>query len=576
MSSSNSILFARPKKRTVSLILALGLVVQPVAAQEQKPQELSKPFVKSVEVSLTNLEVVVVDSKGHRVPELTKDDFEVRENGDVQPLTNFFAIENGEVVSSNFESEAAPAPEPGANRPSLPVAPKSHVVIFLDNVHLTPQSRTPILAKLDEFLPTAVGPSAEAMLATWNESLSFPQNFTSDARRIQEAVREVAGRTALGTNMFAERSVLFHQIDEAVNADANTRGLLIDSAMRGVDAFVERRTAEVQTTLKALRVVTSELAGLEGRKMLLYVSENLPKNPGIEIWDYFRDALMQSGMVTLANNLPNGLREDQTHYYREFVEAANAAGVTVYTLDGSGLSPSASLGPENRFRFDGTIAQVGTTAIMQMMADETGGAALTNQYDLGPAFLDLKADWSSYYSLGYQTPKPGSKRPRHIDVRVKQKGLTVRFRHSLVERSAEARITDAVYSGLFFAQRSNPLGMQIEVGKLVRSKKDYLVGLTFRVPYEKITLIPEKNQARGRLVFYVAVKDEKGRISSIQTQQVPVDLPSMPKNGEFLYETKLKVRVGRQVASLALVDEPTKTASFVQQEFNIAERGPGR
>ena len=117
----------------------------------------------------------------------------------------------------------------------------------------------------------------------------------------------------------------------------------------------------------------------------------------------------------------------------------------------------------------------------------------------------------------------------------------------------------------------------MEVGGLVRSKKkDFAIALKFHVPYEKITLIPEKSQARGRLVFYVAVKDDKGRISSIQTQQVPVDLPSMPKEGEFLYETRIQVRMGKQLASLALVDEPTKTASFVQQEFNIGERGPGR
>lgn len=573
MESLVTISVAHAARRPLALLVALGLLAPPLGAQDLKPQELSKPFVKSVEVSLTNLEVVVVDSKGHHVPELTKDDFEVKENGNPQTLTNFFAIENSEVVSSNFEPE--PAAEPGAARAPLPPAPKSHVVVFLDNVRLTPQSRMPILAKLEEFLPQAIGGGAEAMLVNWNESLTFPQSFTSDPRKLEEAVRDVTGRTALGTNMFAERSIIFHQIDEAVNSDARTRGILIDVATRSVEAFVERRVQEVETTLKALRVVTSQLAGLEGRKMLLYVSENLPKNPGVEIWEYFRNALMQIGLVQQANNVPNGLREDQTHYYREFVEAANAAGVTVYTLDGSGLSPSAAINPENRFQFDGTVAQMGTTAIMQMLADETGGSALENRFDLGPAFEDLKSDWSSYYSLGYQTPKPGSVRLRHIDVRVKQKGLTVRFRHSLVERTAEQRITDAVYSSLFFPQRANPLGVRMEVAGLVRSKKEIAISLKFHVPYEKITLVPERSQARGRLVFYVAIKDEKGRISSIQTQQVPVDLPSMPTEGDFLYETRLKVRKGKQLASLALVDEVTKTATFVQQEFNIGERGPG-
>ena len=49
---------------------------------------------------------------------------------------------------------------------------------------------------------------------------------------------------------------------------------------------------------------------------------------------------------------------------------------------------------------------------MSFLADETGGVAIQGRNDLSLALRGLEADWTAYYSLGYESPdaKPGAPR----------------------------------------------------------------------------------------------------------------------------------------------------------------------
>ncbi len=64
----------------------------PAAAAAAAPEKAFPPVVESVDVSITSVDVVVTDSKGHRVPDLTAEDFEVKQDGIPQKITNFYAV----------------------------------------------------------------------------------------------------------------------------------------------------------------------------------------------------------------------------------------------------------------------------------------------------------------------------------------------------------------------------------------------------------------------------------------------------------------------------------------------------
>src|SRR5262249_48000298 len=88
----------------------------PPAAPPRQESRPMAPFAESVEVSVTNVEVVVTDSKGKRVPGLTKEDFQILLDGVPQTITNFYAVtggkvllEDGKTVSIEVPSAESPA-----------------------------------------------------------------------------------------------------------------------------------------------------------------------------------------------------------------------------------------------------------------------------------------------------------------------------------------------------------------------------------------------------------------------------------------------------------------------------------
>src|SRR5438128_4599961 len=64
------------------------------------------PLTERIEVTVINVDVSVTDRAGHPVTGMTRDDFEVFEDGKPQKITNFYTIEraavriNGEVSKS--------------------------------------------------------------------------------------------------------------------------------------------------------------------------------------------------------------------------------------------------------------------------------------------------------------------------------------------------------------------------------------------------------------------------------------------------------------------------------------------
>ena len=72
-----------------------------LAAQKPPAQATPEPFsarLRAVEVSVTNVEVVVTDSKGNRVAGLTREDFEALQDGSRRRSRTSTAVSGGKVL----------------------------------------------------------------------------------------------------------------------------------------------------------------------------------------------------------------------------------------------------------------------------------------------------------------------------------------------------------------------------------------------------------------------------------------------------------------------------------------------
>ena len=251
------------------------------------------------------------------------------------------------------------------------------------------------------------------------------------------------------------------------------------------------------------------------------------------------------------------------------------------TIDTEGLTTDDMVSSEkggSLGRMDEGIQQADMHMAMGLLAEETGGKTITGRNDLALALKNTEADWTAYYSIGYESPpsKPGD--PRSIKVAVKRPGATVRARKAVVERTPEEKIADTVLSQVHIPRTLNPLRASLHVGVPKKSGKMYLVELEFSVPFDRLTLVPQGGRAKGALVFTACAATPDGRISPVTTERAEIDVPEKALAGlagkAFTYTATLKVRPGPQILSTGLTDEVSRLTSYVQPHVLIGDK-PG-
>jgi VWFA-related protein len=560
--------------------LGLALALAAAAASAQT----GSPVAKSVVVSVTNVDVVVTDANGQAIPDLTAADFEVRQDGVPQPLTNFSFIRNLPPAAPATQLAPAPPPATPANLPQQPAA-RAHLIIFLDEIHLATTDRNRALRSLREYLPTVIGPGVEAQLVTWDRALRIRGPFTSDVPVLLSMLETLEKESSTGDLPLRERELVVRQIDTALTADARTRDVLLAQAVSALRAWCDTQASDVDATMDALRATLGAVSGVEGRKVLFFVTQRLTPSPGRDLFDYIQTASGTGQSIRNSRSLDvNDLSYrtfDRSASFRGLASAANAAGVSLVTIEGSGLDFDTTFSAESGSslgRIDEGIASLDTKSALGLLADETGGATIQGRNNLALALKSLEADWTAYYSLGYESPdaKPG--KPRSIKVSVRRAGARVRARRTVIERTPEEKVADAVLSGVHIPHTLNPLRARLSIGTPKRSGKMWLVPLEFKVPFDRITLVPQNGRAKGALLFTAVAATPDGRISPVTTERAPIDVPESElatlSGKAFTYAATLRVRPGPQIFSTGLTDEVSRLTSYVQPHVLIGDK-PG-
>ena len=565
----------------LGIILVLSLAVR-------ASSESGSTVAKSVEVSVTNVDVVVTDANGKPIADLTPADFEVKQDGVVQPLTNFSFIRNTPPAPAPSIEGAPPVPPPPASalEPSTPPATRAHLIVFFDMLHLTTPSKNRAIKSLLEYLPTVVGPNVEAQFVTWDRALRIRGPFTTSVPVLSSLLESIGQEATLGEVAKRERDLILRQIDAASTSDARTRADLFQSAISALRAWCDMQAPEVDSTIDALRASFSAVAGVEGRKILFVITEKFTPIPGRDLWDYvlYGTARTGSSLPLSQGTGVNGLsftNWDRSAAFRTLTRAANAAGISLVAIDAEGLITDELLTSENPAglgRMDESIGQQDMQTAFGVLADETGGRMIAGRNDLDLALRSMEADWTAYYSLGYESPsaKPGE--PRSIRVTVKRPGARVLSRKTVVERTPEEKVADGVLSGVYIPHTTNPLRASLNTGTPKKSGKMWLVPLEFKVPFDKLTLVPQGGRAKGALLFTAVAATPDGRISPVTTGRAPIDVPEADlarlSGKTFTYSATLKVRPGPQIFSMALTDEISRLSSYVQPHVLVGDK-PG-
>jgi VWFA-related protein len=542
------------------MLAAAGVWGQKTPAQPaQKP---IPPVSERVEVSVTNVEVIVTDSKGNRVPGLTRDDFEVYQDGLPQKITNFYAVSGGKVLLDDGKVVALESPEAQAE---IPADLKARYILFIDNLNIQPQNRNRMFKRLQEFVQQTIGPRAEAMVVTYNRSLKVRRKFTSEASEVIQILDEIEHETGGGTSLAGERRDALHRIDESQS---------VDDALNTARTYSRSLRNDLEFTVDALKNTLNGLAGVDGRKTLVYVSEGLPSTAGAEMFDQIqRKYANQSSGATLEQ-----FEFDMNTRYSGIIQAANAQGVMIWALDASGLTTESLISAENR-SFDTRPSDFFMRQNMQsplvLMAEQTGGMAAVNTNDWKKSLDELSRDFSNFYSIGYRATRSAVDRPHSLEVRLKRKGMTVRTRKGFLEKTIETRTSDSVLANLFYPRDDNPLGVHVSIGaQKPYDQENFAVPVRIAVPIGKLGLVPVGDHYEATFFVYVVARDSAEKQSDLAIQRQVVTVPTKEleaaQRKDWYYDFTMAVAPGAQRLSFAVRDGISNQVSFYQKNLFVS------
>jgi VWFA-related protein len=533
----------------------------PQSAKPQTQEAPIPPVSETVDVNVTNVDVFVTDSKGQRVTGLKADDFEIHQDGLPQKITNFYAVSGGKVLFEDGTSVPFDVKEAAA--PEVPAVVQAHYIFYVDNQNIQPQNRNRMFKRLKEFITESVGPNAEGMIVTYNRSLKTRKGFTSHPNELIATLEEIELDTGGGTNTVDDRKDAINRISDAKSET---------EAQSVADNYAKSLRNDIEFTVDALVETITSLAGIQGRKNLIYVSEGLPAMAGLELYEAIRDKF-QDPAASMQE-----FEYDLSSRYIKIVSAANSNAVTIYTLDASGLQTPDLLSAENRstsIHINDFVVRQNLQGPIQMMAQETGGLSAVNTNDWKANLDQIGADFSNFYSLGYRAAKGASDRGHKIEVTVKKKGLTVRTRSSFMEKSVETRTAEAVVASLHYARNDNPLGVSVSIGDAKPyDSENYLLPVRVAVPIGKLGLVPSGDQYLGSFFIYFAVLDVSGKQSDLQIQRQEVKVPlkdlSVAQRKDFYYDVSLIVVPGGQKVAVGIRDGVSNLVSYVQKSVFVS------
>ena len=518
------------------------------------PAQNTPALSESVEVRVVSIDVVVTDSKGHKVSGLGPEDFELYEGQKQKPISNFSeirvndesAVPSGE-ATANSQSDSAQAPQ------------GRRFIIFVDNASLHPFSRNRVLDSLRKFIATQLNPDDQVMLATWNHGLQVKSRFSGDRTVLNNAIASIGETTGGASSLYSmrgesERQIrnLVEQVREAIITPTDG----YSTAMSVARAYGARLAGEERNMIAGLQGLMSTVAGRPEKKVLLFVGKSLPANPGAEMFQY-ADEQFGSFLPQGTNSITARMETSLITLQESLARTANSQGLTLYFIyaDTGDVSP-AELHNAPSALVDGLELSNNFTSF-QRVARMTGGLALGNTSSFDSAFQQIGDDTSDWYSLGYHSDLTEGE--RKIRVKMKRSDLRVRARETLVSRSFDAGMGDRVIANLFGDIDERKLFVNVTFGTPVPQNRNTVkLPVHVRIPADQFTLLPGEKGLEGGFAVYFAVADDDGAISAVTKQGRTLRLngtdPAMLKGEYYTFSTELLLRRKNSTVSVAVLD----------------------
>jgi VWFA-related protein len=555
-------------RRMLLVVVSFALLFVPsVFAQSYGPP----PLTANIEVKVINVDVTVTDHAGRPVAGLTKNDFEIFEDGKLQKVTNFDIIENSVLKTAGSVAAAAPA---------VPEQFRRKFVLLVDNNYIDKIQRDMALAQIDKYVDENFGGDHEWAIAAISQRLEMLHPYTSDKKAIHAAIDKIRQSGAFPEAHAMDRSILsddLRRIELSGSATREDAGLIPTIDYAQVVRFqareqTYRQLRSIRNTANAVREMTHAYAASEGKKVLILLTGGMEMNTNFGAYTRTR----QDHEITEAQR-QIGIALD------EIVLEANASNFAIHIINAkrrgmiapqhevenarSGIDPQADLSTKLSSPIDTTDVDSGSLTV----ALGTGGSYSTNL--IAPSLAAVETLSSNYYSLGYKPPHEDDRQYHTIKVRVKRSGVQIAHRQGYIDLSPDDRLEQFLQARFSAEEKLGSLPVRIEVGGAVPKGDEMSVPVLATLPMERLTVIPVDGRYVGRLHVYVSIFDSEGRNIGFNRhiQEVSIAPSDYEKadGAAFRYKLNVHLKKGAFTIVMTLRDDLSNEIGSASEAVSI-------
>jgi VWFA-related protein len=563
------------RKTVVAVALLFAVSSQSQQKSQQTaipaPVEAPAPLVEKIEVSVVNVDVTVTDRRGQPVPGLTRNDFEILEDGKLQPISNFYAVENAR-ARGDARPETVPEETPAPASDHF----RRKVLVLIDNLNTTPHGRNVALDRLENFVNEHFDDGRyDWSIAMIDKRLHMVLPMTSSKKVLHSAVTEIRNT---GTRK-AIRAPIEHTEFQSVSAMSKhvsdepriwpTPDLNSENT---IDIFADEMSLKEQTiyarsSTESIVEAARAFGSSEGRKIILLVTGYLPLGSQSPI---NRGDARQSTNgshihdVTSANAEMGNMREI-------LVREANASNTSLYIISAEGLDMPVVSGynPMGPAPVPGSDAL--DTSPMVWLAKETGGAYMPgNRID--QSLVDFDRRSASFYSLGYIPLHIDDNRYHRLTVRVKKHSdYQLQYRDGYSSTPTDMQMTRALTSPLGAVMQPSTMAVSLIFGEPQYRGIIAIVPIKAAMSMESLQYITDGRGSRTRLHVYVSIFDPDGRNITLSKSFADISVqPNESTTGPMTVTIPpLALAKGSYRVVVAVRDELTDHVGVVSRKIEI-------
>jgi VWFA-related protein len=489
-----------------------------------------------VEVNFVDIDAVVTDARGNFVDNLTKDDFELLDEGKPQEISAFSLVDLPMPAATAAARREAPVVSDVKSN-AQPISGRLYVIV-LDDLNVAPLRTKVVVNAARQLIERHFGPNDVAAIMYTSGRTDGNQEFTSERALLLAAIDKFQGRKLRSTviekaDQYFQQHLKELEVNQPDPDDPDaTTGPPQSGTVRGpmgysditTDADDFERSHRAQQVLGTLRRLSEIVGGIRGRrKAVVMFSEGID----YPIYDIFGSQGATTVMMATRDAIAAAARANVSFFS---VDPRGLVGMTSEAIELNGAAD-----PHLGFDAKGLLADMYLSQdSLRTLAEETGGYAAVNSNNVTTALDRIVRLNSRYYVLGYYSKDARRDGRFHkIEVRTRRPGLRVTARKGYVSpkpptadqlraeererergrgRAGTAQTSNELRDVLTQPLQRNGLTMTVQAAPFKGAARQASVALAIEVDASRLHFAQQANKtfADGIEVSMFAV-DERGR-----------------------------------------------------------------